>query len=66
MGSIFISGFSGLMMLMLIHASGISGDWVGVVCGMSGWIGPKILEIAAKRIEKTIGIETDDKKNDAQ
>jgi hypothetical protein len=39
LAELFVSGFSGLMVLLLARATGMTGDWVGVLCGMSGWIG---------------------------
>ena len=45
LSELFISGFSGLMVLMLARASGLSGDWLGLVCGMAGWVGPKVLDM---------------------
>ena len=73
LSEMFISGFAGIMILMFARGSGLSGDWVGVVCGMAGWIGPKILNIVAKTAVKMIEINTynrngadkeDDKDND--
>ena len=58
---LFISGFAGLMVLLLAKASGLSGDWLGLVCGMAGWIGPKILDLLIKPAKKAIGIDTDEK-----
>jgi len=59
LSELFISGFSGIMILMFARASGLSGDWIGVICGMAGWIGPRILDFMAKTVEKNINIETD-------
>jgi hypothetical protein len=63
---LFVSGFAGLMILMLARTTGLYGEWVGVVCGMSGWIGPKVLDLAAKMVGKSFGVEMDNKnhKND--
>jgi hypothetical protein len=67
LSELFVSGFSGIMVLMLAHIYGLSGDWVGIICGMSGWIGPKILDILAKLVSKAIGIDVggNEKKDDA-
>ena len=56
---LFISGFSGLMVLLLARASGVSGDWLGLICGMAGWSGPKILDMIAKPAGKAIGVDVD-------
>jgi len=49
LSELFISGFAGLMVLMLARTIGLAGDWLGLVCGMSGWIGPRILNLVAKQ-----------------
>jgi hypothetical protein len=61
LSELFISGFSGIMVLMLARASGISGDWIGVVSGMSGWIGPRILDYIANAAGKATGLDVDTK-----
>jgi len=70
LSELFISGFSGIMVLMLAHIYGLSGDWVGIICGMSGWVGPKILDILAKLVSKAVGIDidgnNDKKKSDSE
>ncbi|MCL2497687.1 MAG: phage holin family protein [Symbiobacteriaceae bacterium] len=57
LSELFISGFAGLMVLMLARASGITGDWLGVICGMSGWIGPRILDILIQPAGKVLDID---------
>ena len=66
---VFISAFSGLMVLLLARAvAGLHGDWLGLVCGMAGWIGPRILDMIVKPTTKILGLdekpkdESDDKK----
>ena len=61
LSELFIAGFAGVMVLMLMRATGISGEWVGVLCGMAGWIGPKILDSIADHTEKLTGISMDKK-----
>jgi len=58
---LFISGFAGLLILMLARASGLSGDWIGVVAGISGWIGPRVLDIVANVVSKATGVKIDTK-----
>ena len=60
---LFIAGFAGIMVLMALRAMDISGDWVGVVCGMAGWIGPRILDSIAEQAEKATGLKIDGKKD---
>jgi len=60
---LFISGFAGLLTLMLARASGLSGDLVGVIAGISGWIGPRVLDIVANIISKVAGVSIDKENN---
>jgi hypothetical protein len=62
---LFVSGFSGLMLLLFARSFGLEGDWLGLVCGIAGYIGPRILDIVAKPVGKSIGIdiETNDSKD---
>jgi len=53
------------MVLMLMRATGISGDWVGLVCGMAGWIGPRILDSVADQAEKVAGLKANEKRKGA-
>ena len=63
LAELFISGFAGLMILMLARAVGISGDFIGVVAGISGWIGPKVLDVIAKVASIATGINLNRKDN---
>ena len=55
LSELFVSGFTGLMILLLARSYNIYGDLVGVICGMSGWVGPKILDTVLKFIQKQGG-----------
>jgi hypothetical protein len=59
---LFISGFSGIMILMLGRSFNLSGDWMGLVCGMAGWVGPRILDLLTKPAGKVIGIDINEVK----
>jgi len=59
---LFISGFAGLMVLFLARSSGLAGEWLGLVCGMAGWVGPRILDLVAKQVGESIGIDVGQKK----
>jgi hypothetical protein len=61
---LFISGFAGLMVLLLARSFGLSGDWLGLVSGMAGWTGPRILDAVAKPAEKSIGIDVGSEQKD--
>ena len=62
LSELFISGFAGLMVLLLARSFGLVGDWLGLICGMAGWIGPRLLDLVAKPAGKAIGIDTDELK----
>jgi hypothetical protein len=66
LSELFISAFAGLMILLLARASDLSGDWVGIVCGIAGWIGPKILDAITNKAGKLLGIEIDEGKGKGQ
>ncbi|MCL2547741.1 MAG: phage holin family protein [Symbiobacteriaceae bacterium] len=53
---LFIAGFCGVMILLFLRASGVSGEWVGIVCGMVGWTGPKTLDGLAEIIANIVRI----------
>ena len=61
LSELFISGFAGLMVLLFARSFGLTGDWLGLVCGMAGWIGPRILDAVAKPAGAKIGFDVDEK-----
>jgi len=56
---LFISGFAGLMVLLLARASGLSGEWIGVAAGISGWLGTRVLDVIAHAVGKAVGVDVD-------
>jgi len=60
LSELFISGFAGIMVLLLARTLGLTGDWLGLVCGMAGWIGPRILDLISKPATKPLGIDIDE------
>jgi hypothetical protein len=60
---VFISSFSGLMIVLLARALGISGDWLGLVAGIAGWVGPRMLDkIAEGPVGKVLGLQLKNRK----
>jgi hypothetical protein len=60
---VFISAFSGLMIVLLARALGLSGDWLGLVAGIAGWIGPRMLDkIAEGPVGKALGLQLKSRK----
>jgi len=57
LSELFIAGFAGIMVLLLARTVGLSGDWLGLVCGMAGWMGPRILDSIAQKACKPIGLD---------
>jgi hypothetical protein len=45
LSELFLSGFIGVVVLMFTRAIGLSGDWVGLLCGMGGWMGTRMLDL---------------------
>ena len=61
LAELFIAGFAGIMVLLLARVFGLEGDWLGLICGIAGWIGPRILDLIAKPAAQKIGIDLDAK-----
>ena len=61
---LFVSGFSGMMVLIFARAAGLTGDWVGLVCGIAGWTSPKILYALTRTTEKILKIDKDELKEE--
>jgi len=60
LGELFTSGFVGGIVLLVADASGLSGSWVGAICGMSGFIGAQVLELIGKPVMKRVGVDLDE------
>jgi hypothetical protein len=59
LSELFISAFAGLMVLLLGRSFGLMGDWLGLVCGMAGWIGPRILDLVSDQAGKALGLDVE-------
>jgi len=57
---IFVAAFTGLMTLFALHISGVSGAYIGLLCGLAGWFGPKVLDVLS-RFGKNAGVDFDKK-----
>jgi len=57
LSELFISGFAGLMVLLLARSFGLADDWLGLICGMSGWVGPKILDLVSRKAGQAVGLD---------
>jgi len=57
---LFVAGFAGIMVLIFARGLGLSGDWIGLVCGIAGWTSPKILYALTKLAERLLGLEEND------
>ena len=60
---LFISGFIGYMVLLIARYFGLSSDLIGVVAGMSGWSGPKVLDVLGRLVKDHTGIDVNAKKD---
>ena len=54
LSELFVSGFAGYMTLYAARLLGLSGDWLGLMSGMAGWMGPRILDVLGDIIVKQI------------
>ena len=63
---LFIAGFAGVMVLMLAQNLGVSNNWVGVVCGVAGLVGPRIIDLIAKPVGKMLGIDVGEANNEKE
>ena len=64
LGDLFIAGFTGMMALLAARAAKLTGDWVGIVCGVAGWTSPMLLYALERMVEKVLKIKPDElKKN---
>ena len=62
LSELFVSGFVGLMVLLIARTVGLTGDWLGLVCGMAGWAGPKVLDEIWEHVKKKTGIKPEEEK----
>ena len=60
LAELFIAAFTGIMTFKLARASGLTGDWVGIVCGIAGWTSPAILHVLTRATEKILSLEEND------
>ena len=51
---IFTSAFTGYMALLMANLLGLTGNWVGLICGMAGLMGIKMLNIISIFVEKSL------------
>ena len=64
LSELFISGFTGLMALAVARMLGLGGDAVAFVCGMVGWIRPRVLGALEKPAISTLGLEVGKSKDE--
>jgi len=59
----FIAAFMGVIIYFVADYFGLNGNLAYAVAGVSGWIGPQMLDKLSHLIMKTIGIDIDETKN---
>jgi len=64
LSELFVSSFAGLMVLLLARTGGLSGDWIGLVSGVAGWVGPRMMDLILKPAGKMLGIEPEEAKDE--
>ena len=62
LSEIFVAGFTGLMMLFVLRIIGVSGAYTGLLCGLAGWLGPRVLDSLVKFSEEKTGVSMTEKK----
>ena len=60
LSELFISGFTGMMALKLCRISGLTGDWLGLVCGIAGWTSPAILFVITRIVENVFNLKEEE------
>lgn len=66
LSELLISAFIGSMFLMLANELNLSGSITGMVCGMAGWVGPKMLDIIIEFLKSLSQLKLSVKKNEDQ
>ena len=62
---VFVSGFTGLMVLFALRILSIEGDYVGLLCGLAGWTAPTMLDGLGKFGTK-VGIDVPPAESDTE
>jgi len=57
LAELFVSGFAGIMIFMFARAITISGEWIGILCGLAGWSGPKAVDALSQTAGKRVGLD---------
>ena len=57
-GELFVAGFVGIITLMVARELGLTGDWLGVLSGMAGYAGPRVVDmLLEKYLPEKMGID---------
>jgi len=62
LSELFISGFAGAMVLLLALSLNLESDWIGLVCGVAGWIGPRSLDLISEQASRKLGFDLEQTK----
>ena len=58
LADLFVAGFVGLLFYMAVLSMPVETGWAFAASGVSGWVGPKILDTLAAYLTKKIGVDT--------
>ena len=50
LGDMFVAAFCGLIAMLLVRAGEFDNRWLGLLCGLAGWIGPPFITWAMTKI----------------
>jgi small basic protein len=59
----FIAAFMGVMIFFFTDHLSLSGNIAYAAAGISGWIGPRILDMLGQNIMRIVGVHDEDVKN---
>ena len=58
LADLFVSGFTGFLLYWAVLSMPIEQGWAFVASGISGWVGPKMLDTIASHLARKEGIDS--------
>jgi len=60
LSELFVSAFAGYMVMLAARASGLDGDWLSVVSGVSGWLGAHAVDLVLTVVQDKLNLKKKD------
>ena len=57
LSGVFISGFAGIMLYMILKETDLSSGWIGAAVGIAGWLGPRAIRMLGQLVGKKANLE---------